>query len=95
VEHGRLNADLGLGRSVALPASEIDRRWSMTTPQWSMMNAVLYGVGRDQFMARHRSNQIQVAYVLDAETARSALVSKAAMMSELEITVHLCGDCDL
>jgi hypothetical protein len=60
-----------------------------------MMKAVLYGVGRGQFMARHGSNQIQVAYVLDAETAPSALVSKAAMMSELEITVHLCGDCDL
>jgi hypothetical protein len=61
----------------------------------SMMNAVLYGVGRDQCMARHRSNQIQFAYVLDAETAGSALVSKAAMMSELEITGHICGDCDL
>jgi len=95
VEHGRFNADIGLGRSVALPASEIDRRWSMTTAQWSRMNAVLSGVGRDQCMARHCSNQIQVAYVLDAAATRSVLVSKAALVSELEITEHLCGDCDL
>jgi len=60
-----------------------------------MMNALLYGVSRDQLMARHRSNHIQVVYAPDAETARSALSAKAAMMAELGITVNLCGDCDL
>jgi hypothetical protein len=95
VEDGRLNADLGRGKSVDLPAAEIERRWAMTTAQWPMMNAVLYGVNRDQLMARHRSNHIQVVYAPDAETARSALSAKAAMMAELGITVNLCGDCDL
>jgi hypothetical protein len=94
VENGRLNADIGRGRSVALPDAEIARRWAMTTPQWPMMNTVLYGVSRDQLMARHRSNHIQVAYALNTESARSALASKAAMMSELGIAVNLCGDCE-
>jgi L-fucose isomerase-like protein len=91
VENGRLNADIGRGRSVALPAAEIARRWAMTTPQWPMMNTVLYGVTRNQLMARHRSNHIQVAYALNTESARAALASKAAMMSELGIAVNLCG----
>jgi len=95
VEGGRLNADLGHCKSVALPASESERRWAMTTPQWPIMNAVLSGISRDQFMARHRSNHIQVAYAPDPDTARSALSAKAAMMAELGIAVNLCGKCNL
>ena len=94
VENGKLNADLGRGKSVALPASENERRWAITTPQWPMMNAVLSGVSRDQFMARHKSNHIQVAYAPDAESARAALSAKAAMMAELGIEVNLCGNCE-
>ena len=41
VENSKLNVDLDLGRSVALPASESERRWAITTPQWPIMNAVL------------------------------------------------------
>ena len=94
VENGKLNADLGRGKSVALPASENERRWAITTPQWPMMNAVLSGISRDQFMARHKSNHIQVAYAPDAESARAALSAKAAMMAELGIEVNLCGNCE-
>jgi len=65
----------------------------MTTPQWPMMNAALSGVSRDQFMARHKSNHIQIAYAPDSESARSALSAKAAMMAELGIEVNLCGNC--
>ena len=56
-----------------------------------LMNAVLYGVTRDQMMARHRANHIQVAYAPDAETANAALATKVAMMQGLGVTVHLCG----
>jgi hypothetical protein len=59
-----------------------------------MMPAVLYGVTRDQFMAKHQANHIQVAYAPDAEIARHALVVKAAMARELGIQVNLCGDLD-
>jgi len=93
VEHGQLNIDIGRGRALQLPDSEVERRWSITTPQWPLMNAVLYGVSRDQFMARHKSNHIQVAYAPDAETARSVLASKAAAMAQLGVAVNFCGDC--
>ncbi|MGA8149608.1 MAG: fucose isomerase [Terriglobales bacterium] len=95
VENGTLNADIGRARAVALPDAEVQRRWAITTPQWPMMNAVLCGISQNQFMARHKSNHIQVAYAPDAASARSALSAKAAMMSEIGITVNLCGDCDL
>jgi L-fucose isomerase-like protein len=95
VEDGKVKADLGRGRSVSLPIAETERRWSITTPQWPIMNAVFYGVNRDQLMARHKSNHVQVVYAGDAKTATSALAAKAAMMAELGITVHLCGDTGL
>jgi hypothetical protein len=95
VEGNKLNVDIGRGGSVALPHDEVERRWAITTPQWPMMNAVLYGISRDQFMARHRSNHLQVAYAPDETTARSALSAKAAMMAELGIEVNLCGSVGL
>lgn len=94
VEGGRLNIDLGRGQAVTLPDSEVERRWSITTPQWPLMNAVLYGVTRDQLMARHKSNHIQVAYAPDSKTAGSLLAAKAAAMSELGLAVNLCGACE-
>ena len=81
--------------AVALPAAETERRWAPTTPQWPIMNAVLDGISRDQFMARHKSNHIQVAYAPDSDRVRSALYAKAAMMAELGIEVNLCGNCGL
>jgi hypothetical protein len=95
VEDGRLNVDIGRARAVTLPASETQRRWAITTPQWPMMHAVFCGISRDQFMARHKSNHIQVAYAPEAESALSALAAKAAMMAELGIQVNLCGSCGL
>ena len=94
VENGKLNADIGRARAVALPDSETQRRWAITTPQWPIMHAVLSGISRDQFMARHKSNHIQVVYAPDVKSAHSALSAKAAMMDELGIKVNLCGDCE-
>jgi L-fucose isomerase-like protein len=92
VEHDALHMDIGRGGAVRLPQEETDRRWSATTPQWPMMHAVLYGVTRDQFMAKHRANHIQVAYAPDAATARRLLAAKAGMASELGLYVNVCGD---
>ncbi|MCL4560059.1 MAG: fucose isomerase [Chloroflexi bacterium] len=88
---GQLHADLGRGRAVSLPADEINRRWQATTPEWPMMSAVLDGVTRDQMMARHKANHINVAYAPDPATANRALWAKAAMFNEMGILVHLCG----
>ena len=91
VEAGKLKVDLGRGRALALPQDETSRRWRITTPQWPVMHALTYGVGRDQMMAQHKSNHIQVAYAPDAEAANRALVVKAAMFLELGLHVNLCG----
>lgn len=91
VMDGALHADLGRGTVVTLPEEEVRARWDSTTPQWPMMNAVLHGVSRDQMMARHKANHIQVAYAPDAATADKALTVKAAMFAGLGIQIHLCG----
>jgi hypothetical protein len=94
VESDALHMDIGRGGVVRLPTDQAERYWLATTPQWPMMPAVLYGVTRDQFMAKHQANHIQVAYAPDADGARRALVIKAAMARELGIRVNLCGDLD-
>jgi len=91
VEDGILQADLGRLKSVELPREEVDRRWSMTNPEWPILNGVLQNVSRDQMMARHRANHIIVAFAPDAEMAEKALAAKAAMLDEMGIKVHLCG----
>ena len=91
-EGGTLHADIGRGTAVTLPLKETERRWRETTPQWPIMHAVLHGVSRDQLMARHRANHVNVAYAPSAEMADKALATKAAMLAELGITVHVCGE---
>ena len=44
---------------------------------------------RDQLMARHKANHVQVVYAPDAETADKALVAKAAMLDRIGIKVNL------
>ena len=92
VERNKLHCDLGLGTVVSLPEEETARRWKETTPQWPIMHAVLHGVTRDQFMARHHANHVNVAYAPSAEQAGQALAAKAAMLDQLGVAVHLCGD---
>ena len=91
VEDNRLKMDLGRAGVVELPAEETERRWQATTPQWPIMHAVTYGVSRDQMMARHKSNHIQVVYANDADSADKAMFAKAAMADALGIKVALCG----
>ena len=59
------------------------------------MHAVLKGITRDQMMARHKSNHIQVVYAPSEKQAHRAARIKAAMLSELGLEVHLCGQVEL
>ena len=92
VADNKLNFDTGLAESVVLPQEETEERWRLTTSQWPVMHAVLKGVSRDQFMARHKANHIQVAYANDKAGARKAMFAKAAAMKELGLNVSFCGD---
>ena len=92
VMDGHVHADLGRATVVDLPRAETERRWGLTTPQWPIMHAVLHGVSRDQMMARHKANHLNVAYAPTAEAADRALAAKAAMLHEMGVRVHLCGD---
>jgi hypothetical protein len=55
------------------------------------MHAVTYGVSRDQMMAKHKANHIQVAYGVNEKTADAAMWAKAAMAETLGIRVNVCG----
>ncbi len=91
IEKGRLCYDLGRGGVVRLPRAETERRWETTTSQWPIMHGVTYGVSRDQMMARHKSNHIQVAYAKSAQEADQALLTRAAMAEALGLKVSICG----
>jgi hypothetical protein len=88
---GKLHADMGRATAIALPAEETERRLKSVTPQWPIMHVVLHGITRDQFMARHPANHVNVAYAETAAGADAMLAAKAAMMAELGLEVHLCG----
>lgn len=92
VMDGKLHADIGVAEVVKLPDQETERRWQETTPQWPIMHTVLKGVSRDQMMARHKSNHIQVVYCPNEKQAHRAARIKAAALSELGLRVSLCGD---
>ena len=95
VMDNKLHCDLGVAEVVKLPQEETERRWRETTPQWPIMHAVLKGVTRDQMMARHKANHIQVVYAPNKAAAHKACRIKAAAMAELGIETHLCGDVEL
>jgi hypothetical protein len=87
----KLCMDIGRARVVALPEAETRRRLEATTKEWPIMHAVTYGVSRDQMMARHKANHVQVAYARDAAGADRAALLKAAVARNLGIEVSLCG----
>lgn len=91
VAGGRLHCDLGVAEVVRLSERETNRRWKETTPQWPIMHAVLKGVSRDQMMARHPANHIQVVYAPGEPAAHRACRVKAAAFAELGIEPHFCG----
>ncbi|NQU26146.1 MAG: fucose isomerase [Candidatus Nealsonbacteria bacterium] len=91
IEKGKLKMDLGRAEVVALPIEETERRWNETTSQWPIMHAVTYGTSRDQFMARHKGNHIQVVYADSARNADKALAARAALAEAMGMEVAVCG----
>ena len=87
----KLYMDLGRAKSISLPEEEVERRLRETTYEWPIMNTVLYGINRDQMMARHKANHIQVVYANSAEEADQCLYTKAALARELGMDVSICG----
>lgn len=92
IAEGGLHVDMGRASVVELPEEETRRRKEATNPEWPIAHVVLHGVTRDQFMARHKANHVQIAYGTDAATADQALLAKAAAFQALGLAVHLCGD---
>ncbi len=92
VEGGALHADIGRATAIELPPEETARRWQSVTLQWPIMHVLLHGISRDQFMARHHANHLNVAYAPTPEAAHKAFAAKAAMLAELGIHVHICGN---
>jgi hypothetical protein len=92
VDGGELCYDTGLGEIVELPQSETEDRWKLSTPQWPIMHTILPGISRDEMMARHKANHIQVVYAPDKEGAKKGLYAKAAAMRELGMRVAICGE---
>ena len=92
IADGVLQADVFRASVVELPAAETQRRKDATNPEWPIAHVVLHGVNRDQFMARHKANHVQLVYAPDAETADRALVAKAAAFAGMGIRVNLIGE---
>jgi L-fucose isomerase-like protein len=91
VEQGCLHVDLGRATAISLTEEETSRRWNEVTPQWPIMHVLLHGIDQNQFMARHPSNHVNVAYATSREEADRALAAKATMFHEMGLQVHLCG----
>ena len=92
IDGGELCYDTGLGEIVELPEAETEDRWKLSTPQWPIMHTILPGISRDEMMARHKANHIQVVYAPDKEGAKKGLYAKAAAMRELGMKVAICGE---
>jgi hypothetical protein len=92
IDGGELCYDTGLGEIVELPQAETEDRWKLSTPQWPIMHTILPGISRDEMMARHKANHIQVVYAPDKEGAKKGLFAKAAAMRELGMKVAICGE---
>ena len=95
VENGRLRMDLGrAGCRSKLPEAETAAAAGTQRRRRNGRSciAVTYGVSRDQMMAKHQANHIQVAYANSfAAEADKAMLVKASMASAMGIKVSICG----
>jgi hypothetical protein len=91
IECGKLNVDIGRGTAISLPEEETKRRWAEVTRQWPIMHVLLHGIDQNQFLGRHPSNHVNIAYATCAEEADRAMAAKATMFHEMGLEVHLCG----
>lgn len=92
IEDAHLKMDIGRAEVIELPEAETQRRLNETTPEWPIMHAVMQGVSRDQMMARHKANHLNVVYANDVESAQECLMAKAELAKQLGIEVFVCGN---
>jgi hypothetical protein len=83
--------DIGRFGAVNLSEGETERIWGSVSRNWPLMEAVMYGVSRDELMAGHMSNHISVSYAPDAQSANGLMFALAGMTDALGYQVHLCG----
>lgn len=91
IADGILQADVFRASVVELPEEETQRRKQATNPEWPIAHVVLHDVSRDQFMARHKANHVQMVYAPSADLADRALLAKAAMFDRMGIVVNVVG----
>ncbi|MCS6774267.1 MAG: hypothetical protein NZ693_09195 [Thermoflexales bacterium] len=92
VEPNKLNFDTGIAEVVKLPDAETEERLKLTTEQWPIMSTITPGITRDQMMARHKANHINVVYAPNKAAAKKAMFAKAAAMKTLGLNVSFCGE---
>ena len=91
LEGGELHVDIGRCTVVNLPESEAQRRLDDTTNVWPLAPTHFYGVSRDQAMARHRGNHVQLSLTTSEEMGDKLALAKAAMFHSAGVRVHFCG----
>ncbi|MET2011086.1 fucose isomerase [Microbacterium chocolatum] len=91
IADGILQADVFRASVIELPEEETQRRKQATNPEWPIAHVVLHDVSRDQFMARHKANHVQMVYAPSADLADRALLAKAAMFDRMGIVVNVVG----
>jgi hypothetical protein len=87
----KLCLDIGRAGVVHLPSAETRRRLEATTREWPIMHAVTYGVSRDQMMARHQANHVQVAYATDAAAAVSCFLEHRSPTADPKQDAPTCS----
>ena len=92
---GKLHCDLGVADGGGTAAQGNRAALAGNHPQWPIMHACFDGITRDQMMARHKSNHIQVVYAPDKKKAHRACRIKGALLAELGLLVHFCGSVDV
>ena len=92
VEARQLRWTSAAATSSRCPQAETERRWKRRPRRnGRSCTRCCYGVTRDQMMARHKANHVQVAYANSAKEADLAMCAKAALAAELGLEVSLCG----
>ena len=79
-------------RLLAPDAEKTEERWRLTTSQGPVMHAVLPCSTRDQFIARHKANHLQVVHTPDKAAARRGMFAKEVAMKKAGLKCFVWRD---
>jgi hypothetical protein len=82
---GEIGIDLGTGKVLELPETELERRLGSTSEEWPIANVFIPGYGKDKLMSSHKSNHITICY-------GNILQELASTASKIGIAVNIVGD---